>query len=656
MATKYVSGTGTNDVSHGSAPGSGAYLTINYALTGSRLAWGDTLIVQTGATMGATNIYVVLGVGDGTDFIIRSEDETVVVDLPTGFNSVYPPASNNTTQYFTWAVNITNTLNVAPYLMQIYTTAVSPVYNIRFGGQSINTNHKPVDINMNATSSAGTVGLITFAGPPTGTPVINIDIYQAKIHGIKLAIFVNSVGAVANPAFVIRSSAIYDYGALYNSATAGAAFNVSLYNVTRYGCWGVNPGGVTGEFNPGISGTLSKLVEYNSMWVKTTRNSGLGFGSFYIMSDTIMTDAITNKATKWFRSNNVAFLGIPLEGQGDFQAFVYAGSTAHYIPFDPTFWFLDPKFIDAANDDFHINPTADSWISGRGNVDQLPPQDIEGYAWTGADIGAYRNPTATKKYASIKKGLKAIGGDSIGLGANNRAAVLYPNESYITTRPAWDLNGNTWASWGGIKIGGYFMILDYLMTSDYAPEYLGLVLGANNGTPALGYSPTNYHSAETSPYTNAARRAATDVSCIFKKYMDWAGKANVYPVWLGMGPIRATDGATTWNYAKQQGWSDNFSELVESFVSGVSSKPYVREMKRLHPTDWYTGDYDTVNGNGTRGPYYNALWIHGAAGDVNSLNVHPHEAGSDLIAGQFKAAIDSTPIKKRTTKSGGFGF
>lgn len=683
MATLYVSGSGS-DTNNGAlaTPYKSLYKALQ--LTG-RANWGDTIVIlDSGAlfidpTVNTTTytIFPNPGAGNGGDLTIIGASESVTMTIPNDlgttrdqpFQYIGIPAAPNASAKFVWAVNIANPNNVV--ITQFFSCSMSgagPTYKLAVGGQSAradaisNMHNTPVSIDLGGAFQAGSFNFISVGGSPTGTVACDIDIYQAKIKGLRNAVFSNGISsAVATPRFTIRSSTVLNYGALYYSNTANSSMHLTILNTSRYNCFGVNAiGSDNSEIVPGGSAaTITLFREHNSIWSRCKRDADKMFGQFSTWSATLMADVVANQHNKWFRSNNVCHMAIPYTGQGDFQEFVYTSSRAHYIPFDPTFWLLDPEYIDAANGNFQINPAGNLWVCGRGLATQLPPQDINGQSWTGSDIGAYRNPTSAKRYATINKGLKAIGGDSIALGAHQQAVANYPGENFLplSAKPAWDAVGNTYAAYGGIKSGGYVLALDYLMTSGYAPQFLGLVLGANNGNPVYGMSPTAYHLAEASPYHNAARRFAADVAVIFKKYMDWAGKTPVYPVWLGMGPLKADDGATSWDYTKQQGWSDAMTRALAAFGSGITTAHYVDEMQRRNPTDWYTGDYNLNTSLGTIGPYYRSLWIHGQTAATGDLDVHPHTAGSLLIADVFRDAVGAIPLKASGgSSSSGFGW
>lgn len=74
MALFWVGPSGADDTGHGTAPGSGAFLSLEYALESSRLAHGDTLYLESGVQTwkSGTNYYIgpSIGAGDGSELLI----------------------------------------------------------------------------------------------------------------------------------------------------------------------------------------------------------------------------------------------------------------------------------------------------------------------------------------------------------------------------------------------------------------------------------------------------------------------------------------------------------------------------------------------------------------------------------------------------------
>jgi hypothetical protein len=76
------------------------------------------------------------------------------------------------------------------------------------------------------------------------------------------------------------------------------------------------------------------------------------------------------------------------------------------------------------NSNYALNsPTAyfPCYFCGKGNASALPPADVNGNAWAGADIGAYQNPTAAITKPTIHSGTVLFAGDSTAVNLGVRA-------------------------------------------------------------------------------------------------------------------------------------------------------------------------------------------------------------------------------------------
>lgn len=636
-ATKYCA---TDGADSGTA---GPFASLEYSLESGGLTWGDTLIVQSGCVVlkSGTNNQIDPSIAAGSgDLVVRS-DPGVALDIPASVGTYFCsiPASPTDSQYFTWAVDLTNT---GAYGSTIFYAGNSSSF--RIGGQAADRGNSPTTIDLGGTSSTGPYYLITAAA---GSGTLNIDIYQSIIQNIRLAI-VRQTGTAIVPAITYRSSVFNKYGYIYYSNTASTAMNLGLYNTTRYGAWG--GGANTGELQfPSASTSVNHFAEYNSIFVANATVPG----SFYGAQSVAMADVLANQATKWARSNNVVYstVAVPDNANGaastHFNNFWITGSGNYYMPLDKTTWYFNPNFTDAAGGDFSI-AAGTSWISGRGLAAKLPAADINGRVWMGNDIGAYQNPAAIKTYPSVQAGLNAVGGDSIAVGTNNSFATLYPTESLITTYPTWNSTG-TYAAYGGMAIGGYLLALDVMAANVNLPKKFGLIIGANNGTPYISPLPLLRCLGESAPYSTCASTTATWINLIIDKYVDYANGTKVYPIWLGLGPAKSA--AADWDYTNQQSWSDAVNTAVAALRDNFVYRNYPMAMQAATPETWYTGDYQTPSGPGTVGPYYYCLWPHG---DCTTSNVHPTTSGYNLIAQEFHRSMPGLAIYG--TGGSGFGF
>jgi len=634
-ATKYCAAGGADSGT------TGPFASLEYMLESGGLAWGDTAIVQTGCAVlksGTNNtINPVLSVGAG-DFVVRSE-YGVVLDIPASVTPTlvgnFPtPVSPN--QFYVWAVDLTNTTGNASTLFTLFNAS-----SVRIGGQAVERGNHRTTIDAGGTSSAGPYYLVNVQIP---SGAANIDIYQAQIKNIRLGVVRNNTTAVT-PHVTYRSSVFDRYGNLYYSNTNGAKMDLTLANISRGYSWG--NGSNTGEiYLPSESTGITKYTEHNSIFVGNSTVPG----AFYGTQTTAMADVLVNQASKWERSNNVVFSSsiIPDNGGGAasayFDNFWVTGSGNYYIPLDTTTWFLDPNFVDITNGNYSISAISTSWISGRGVAAYLPPADIDGNAWAGNDIGAHRNPTAAKQYSVINRGLAAIGGDSLAVGTGSQYHSLYPTEKFVAAAPSWNSTG-TYAAYGGIKIGGYLLALDVLMTSNYAPQIFGVAIGANNGTPMLAtITPYMYCRGEAAPYTTCAGYLADHITSVMAKFTEWGGGQPVYPTWLGLGPAKST--ATSWSYANQQSWQDivNVSVAEDCRANGWRAVEWPRIMQAN--SNWYTGDFQSPSGPGTPGPYFNCLYVNG---NCLTANVHPTNDGYQFMARLANSVM--TPITIRRGSS-----
>ena len=253
-----------------------------------------------------------------------------------------------------------------------------------------------------------------------------------------------------------------------------------------------------------------------------------------------------------------------------------------FFPLVKTNYWMNPNFTDKAGDDYTI--ASPSYISGRGYLPVMPATDINGEAWTGLDIGCYKNPSDTASFPTINNNTVAFVGDSIAQGAGSRMV----SNGWVSVVG----NGNLGAAIGASGVGSLRFLIDRAAIT-WGPQYIFIICG-NNNFAGSGNVPSNI----------TAGQAATSIKVALDKAAYWG----ITPIWLGTGGILGGD-PTTKPLA-----------LETAVISAIGSTyDYDSWLKRMMFNSTWANAYNNAGNEG----YYGAT---GLSGDI-----HPNTVGYDLI-------------------------
>jgi lysophospholipase L1-like esterase len=267
-------------------------------------------------------------------------------------------------------------------------------------------------------------------------------------------------------------------------------------------------------------------------------------------------------------------------------------------------WWLDP--VQDENYNFGSNSKA----LGRGDAAELPTQDLNGVAWSGAHIGCYSNPSTAAWTMTPRSGKIVIIGDSIALGVGKTGQTtgtlsgLFGSTPFEIVGTYNDIGSNDHdqnMSEAGRGIKEVFGLIDRA-AEQQQPQYVFFYYGHNNigGTGNVN-----------SPSAMTAESFANWTRVIMDKAADWG----ITPVWIGMAPARDGDHVTypnTWNSA------------VETAITGAYT--YDSMTRRF----FVNSKYAKCEADGG---YYQArecVAQCGSGADCLAQNVHPGTSGQNL--------------------------
>jgi|GEM_PF-3128375 len=597
-ATWYVSTTGTDDASHGTGTGANAWLTLNYALTGSRVAKGDTINIEAGtySTFYGANTYIApaINTASGSGPVIIQAyptDAVVTFDMPintaSGMAFIWMQAANWTELTFKH-VNFTNsnavasqsfwiyghnltfedcqiTLNAAVSRMPIYISDDTEDANLTFTRTSIingpaGSNY--VIRNINKPGANITVESSTFSGQTAYifslAAATNLTVKSSTFSGQTASIFAPSVSSN----LTVESSLFYDQTSyIFNLSSAT---NITLNNNTFF----TNREKL---YMPAASIGSVYHIHNNIFYA----NTDFDYRPF-VMTDAVVTDLINNP-TNWDVTNNIWYWSkAPVAGVIQYQYFM--GGITHIDQVDSTNHYINPQFTNTATDDYTIQ--AGSYICGHGLQASLPADgDVTGAAWTGNDIGAYRCPSASTGVTLLDK--VAFVGDSIML--QGTAASTFNTETGVA------IVATTDSAITGAGMQKIFDSIDAVMINS-SPNTVFLSIGINDlalQSPAL---------ATNTEYANYILE-------MLQKIEDWGAT----PIWLGIGTL------------------NSYNALPDTPILIINAAVEAGCVSHGWTCDAY---YDQM--------LFNPTW-QSASPDgyyVASGNVHPNTAGYELI-GRF---------------------
>lgn len=388
-ATFYVNNSlGTDDAGHGGAIDAGAWRTLKYALTGSRVAKGDTVYVQAG-TWSEDQINVAVGAGDGNPVVIDNyNDDAVTIQTGTVTNGLF--FINSIDMTFNGINFDNNGVSMsAKYIFGLYstTTTVDLIVNnatidgdnpsgyIRifklYGTQPHNLTVNKVDI-----TNGGMV--VETAG--TGGTNNNVTFFSSIVRNGYVVFFPSAVGATTltlkNSLFTRQTG----YGFLLNSASSTVDAKNNIF---------IGGGAYIGN-----------------IW-----NIGTSFGLAAIANN-----ALFDVAYNYYYTEDSPF---------DINTFGDIITSTQVVPYiSKQNWFVDPNFTSLGTD---YTLASGSLVAQRGTNDHpTDGTDINGVAYGTNDVGPYVNPTLTA-LPSLDTDEIAWHGDSImgGTGATGVSDRCY---------------------------------------------------------------------------------------------------------------------------------------------------------------------------------------------------------------------------------------
>jgi hypothetical protein len=288
--------------------------------------------------------------------------------------------------------------------------------------------------------------------------------------------------------------------------------------------------------------------------------------------------------------------------------------------------------------DYSISPISAStpcYLCNRGNAAVLPPTDINGNPWTGADVGAYANPRVTgaascpggtygggQCWPILDPGSVAFVGDSTGVNANLEAVAK-----------GWSLPSGAAATTAGAAISGSRLETlqwqaDY-NAQNFGPQKVFILSGHNN----YEYNHPPSPGALDTPFIPSGITYASGVPMVqiaMAKYHYWG----ITPVWLGMTPGKGNPPNlgtesfvnSVYSMAESQGWKagnifsqflldpnwriDYYDQLNGSGAFNGSDKGWTLG------AGWAYRSHDIVKSPGSLGTASASLWHNPSVGDI----------------------------------------
>jgi len=586
-ATWYVSTTGTDDASHGTGTGANAWLTLDYALTGSRVAKGDTVIIEAGTYSSFNGAHTYLSPvintasGSGPVIIQAADGATVTLDVPSNSATnmaFFIPLSTQWGEFTFKHINFTNSNNVATRMFWTYghnltledcTITLSAVNTHAFW---IGADTEDANLTLTRTTVIGspTLGNFVFYVAKAGANVtvdsstfydqttyifspisvtgVNFVIKNSKFYNQTSYIFITS--SAAN--LTIESSLFYDqttYLFYLNAATNFTATNCTFFTSSVKVLSQAASSGSTYNFK-------------NNIFYADTTSDNRPFA----MGDAIAAEIIATPAY-WNVTNNVWYRA------SGYQQFISGNN--HFEQVDATNHFIDPQFTATSTNDFTIQNG--SYVCGHGLQASLPASgDVTGAAWTGNDVGAYKCPSSSTGVTLLDK--VAFVGDSIML--STTIGTEFNSQTGLTVATQAD------TAISGAYMQKIFASIDTVMINT-SPSTVFLSIGINN-------------LATVSPSAATTDEYVDYLSEMMQKIEDWGAT----PIWLGIGTLNDING-----YDDESVTAINAAMETECTSHGWTCDSYYDQMTLN--SNWQSASPDG---------YY----------DTDG-NVHPNTAGYTLI-------------------------
>ncbi len=292
----------------------------------------------------------------------------------------------------------------------------------------------------------------------------------------------------------------------------------------------------------------------------------------------------------WTINNNVVYRPTVVDPGDTVSGLIIGGGSDIYSANISNYYF-DPYFTNEAEDDYTIGTA--SYISGRGKLVSLPVGgDINGNAWTGADIGAYTNPSATARFPTIVPNTVAFVGDSIAEGLGMQAAT----DGWLSPLSVVG-SGNLGAATGGAQGAGSKWYVDRAAVT-WMPQYVVIFSWHNNFPGASTVIPANL----------TYQQAADDTMIAVAKARYWG----MTPIVLGM------IGAHDTTFSGQTARPIAFNAIMETDCI-ANTVPFASPLDRMLFNPNFANAYNNTGAEG----YYSV--------DTLVNDVHPNAVGYKLI-------------------------
>lgn len=560
-STFYVSASGTDDVSHGGSIGAGAWKTLDYALTGSRVSHGDTVKIEAGTydTYNGAHTFIqpVIGGSATTPVTIEpvASGDSVTLNIP----------NNGTTAFIYFKVGVPTNLHFKN--INFTNTHSKNIMLTWLWGHSLTLENSTVDMNLTGQCVS------TMSNDTTAASVTYL---RTKIQNVG-----STYGVVRNtrtdgiiPNLNISSSVIvastYAYMFDLNKPT-NMSFTNNTFSYYTYGISLTSSGGT--------------MLAKNNIFYEKHPTSANGF--FRFAAGATAMQSYIDTPSSWDVTNNIWY---NVAGNSGLVSNSSSNQTM-LLPDDVTNHRIDPSFTDSGND-FSISSS--SKICGLGlNGSLISGGDINGQAWTGSDIGAYKCPYATTQVGALANKV-AFAGDSI-MKANSLTSTAYDTFHALTGVSYAD---PATSAIPGLAMEGLFGLVDSMMVNEL-PNTVFVSVGINNVV------------ASNSIVTN--QQYADYILSIMQKIENWGAE----PIWLGIGTTNGYNGLDDTKV-------DSVNALVEAgcVTNGWKHGLYLNQFK-------LNANWQSADPNG----YY----------DV-AANVHPNSLGQTII-GQFAERLYSTVSK-----------
>jgi hypothetical protein len=642
-ATYYVSQDGTDAAYCGTTKGSNECASIEYALTGRAwpaLNFGDTVVLEcskTGSpgacTYDAPNIWK-----SGSGYYINacnhvggtsSATNPVTIQAAAG-NTVTLNIPSNTVTGFgmfmllgAWKfqdINFTNThARAAPFFFFYYSTL--PSYLTITATRA----------NTPWTMDAGNVSqhAITTSGALTIGPTVSVSRGIVTNGKNGWGFFTTSVGSGITTYFTQQSMLFYSSGNVFLKENPASIADVTSQNCTMANLSAAYTfGGLTHSDTVSMENNIFGLDTTNTCGLRTV-GTPVGFTSQTIQNNVFFKLITVAASTELGTMTNNTVDEWPIDlanGPGTFNLWI-----------NP--YFNNPVPAGGGTGTDYTIHAIDSahpcYLCNRGGAAHLPPTDINGNPWSGADVGAYANPRVTgaascpggtygggQCWPTLDPGSVAFVGDSTGVNANLDAATK-----------GWDLPAGAAATTGGAAISGS-RLEDLQWQADrnaqlFGPQTVFILSGHNN----YEYNRPTSPGALDTPFIPPGITYASGVPMVeiaMAKYHYWG----ITPVWLGMTPGKGnppniaplTFVVIAYAMAESKGWKAGniFREFLMEPNWRINYYDQLNGSGAFNGSDkgwtlgagWAYGNNDIVKSAGSLGTASASLWHVPSAGDI----------------------------------------